>query len=59
MSEPEPTQVPPIEPSANLRQFASFSAEMYVSLVQAGFSGPQALYLVGQWIGAATTNKST
>lgn len=42
----------PIEPSADLRQFASFLRQTYVALVAEGFGPSEALTIVGQIIAA-------
>lgn len=42
----------PIEPSADLRQFASFFRQMYVALLEEGFDDRQALTIIGQTLAA-------
>lgn len=44
----------PIEPSADLRTFASFIRQMHIALVCEGFTEQQALVIVGQTIAAQT-----
>lgn len=42
----------PTEPSADLRQLASFCRQTFVALLAEGFTEPQALVIVGQIIRA-------
>ncbi|MCX5066664.1 hypothetical protein OOJ91_12320 [Micromonospora lupini] len=48
---------PPVEPSADLRQFASGVRQMFVALVNEGFTERQALAVIGTAL-AATINSS-
>lgn len=41
---------PPIEPSADLRQAAKGLREMYVALIEEGFTETQALVIIGQMV---------
>lgn len=40
----------PVEPSADLRQFASMMRQMYVALLAEGFSEAEALAIIGHTI---------
>lgn len=40
----------PVEPSADLRAFASIMRQMFVALVDQGFTEQQALTIIGQAI---------
>lgn len=42
-----------MEPSANLRQFASAARQMFIALVNEGFTERQALSIVGTAIAAS------
>lgn len=44
---------PPTEPSADIRQLASQTRQMFVALVNEGFTERQALVIIGQMIAAA------
>lgn len=48
---------PPVEPSADLRQFASGVRQMYVALINEGFTERQALAVIGTAL-AASINSS-
>lgn len=50
----------PVEPSADIRNMASFCRQLYVALIEQGFSTLQAQQLVGQLIhGAAIATTDT
>lgn len=49
----------PTEPSADLREFASFIRQMHVALVGQGFTEQQALVIVGQTIAAQMGGRSS
>lgn len=42
----------PIEPSADLRQFASTMRQMFLALTADGFTEQQALVIIGQFLAA-------
>jgi len=44
----------PIEPSADLRQMASATRQIYIALTNEGFTEQQALIIVGQIISASS-----
>lgn len=44
----------PIEPSADLRQMASATRQVYTALTNEGFTEQQALIIVGQIISSAS-----
>ncbi len=44
----------PIEPSADLRQMASATHQIYIALTNEGFTEQQALIIVGQIISASS-----
>ena len=43
----------PKEPAAEFRQFASVSYQMFLALIEEGFTEQQALVVIGQVIAAA------
>jgi hypothetical protein len=51
---PQPTPLPPIEPSADIRKMAGFCRQFYVALVAQGFTDDQSLELVGDAVRGAT-----
>lgn len=42
----------PVEPSADLRQFASMMRQMYIALTMEGFTEHEALVVIGQILAA-------
>jgi hypothetical protein len=42
----------PVEPSADLRQFAANMHQMFIALVNEGFTEQQALAVIGGWLAA-------
>lgn len=49
---PTPSDRAPIEARAELRQFAHLCREMYVALLQEGFTAPEAMNIIGVTIAA-------
>jgi hypothetical protein len=49
----------PIEPSADLRQFAQFLREMHIALLNVGFNEPQASAILGQVVFAGLLGGGT
>lgn len=50
--------MPPVEPSADLRQMASLLRQMFIALTNEGFDERQALTIIGQAIAAGAAGGS-
>lgn len=50
----QPTSLPPIEPSADIRKMAGFCRQFYVALLAQGFTEDQSLEIVGNAVRGAT-----
>lgn len=48
----------PVEPSANIRQFANGMRGMYVALVAEGFTVAEAMQIIGTTISASMNGES-
>jgi hypothetical protein len=44
----------PVDPISSIAESAAATHEMFISYVAAGFTEPQALYLIGQMLAAMT-----
>jgi len=53
VSDQLPEGLPPIEPSADMRQMALFHRQMFLAYTGAGFSDQQALMILGTMIAAS------
>lgn len=58
MSEQRPGPMGPVEPSADLREFASNIRQMYLALVEQGFTEQQAFNICGITIASAFGSSS-
>lgn len=56
---PPPSDRPKREPSADLRQSASQTHELYTALVDEGFTEAQALQLLGTMLAAAIQGRES